>query len=553
MPAMTSDDKTKFFSELESMLARLDDALSAKQSERQLEKSVASFVVALGAVLLSIVFSRQCAEETDDVLAEHGLTTRDVAMRRDASYHAKLTSVFGPILVCMHAFRAPSAAFGDAGAIVVPAQEQFLVRYPACRSTLLCLEWETRLGADHPFRMAQDQLNLFTHQAVTLEDNTIATHLVNANQAIGPSWLYKTPAQIAKALEERVMCDLKTGLPVIDLSSDAHALRRYTDETWGRQWKMVNGVRIWAVDRFTGENIHLGGQFTWGDCEEVATIFARLIEDKILPQDGVYDGVQAQYVWIADGATWFAERIIPLFMGGITQILDVFDALEHASAYADAVVEKSQRSAWKKAVRHALIASDEPVVTSAPTAEEAIETEAEEAMTNVASALPPPIPSKRQPRKGHKKCYDSSRTLRRLKLRAERAEALLEEDTAIEKIVAMMPDESTITEGAAMDAHLNFVNYVGKRTEQMSYLEMQSRGLQIGSGAMESLHKSGSQVRLKRAGVTCLAETSQAILNWRMLRLAGRWDEYWSQPDLSKHMAEHWGGATEKQVQPIAA
>ena len=55
-------------------------------------------------------------------------------------------------------------------------------------------------------------------------------------------------------------------------------------------------------------------------------------------------------------------------------------------------------------------------------------------------------------------------------------------------------------------------------------------------GAMESLHRTGSQARLKRAGCHWTEEVAQAILNLRMLGLSGRWKEYWSQPELP-HLA----------------
>ena len=57
-------------------------------------------------------------------------------------------------------------------------------------------------------------------------------------------------------------------------------------------------------------------------------------------------------------------------------------------------------------------------------------------------------------------------------------------------------------------------------------------GYQIGSGAMESLHRTASQLRIKRPGPGWLPETAQAVFNLRMLALVGRWDEFWNQPDL---------------------
>lgn len=39
-------------------------------------------------------------------------------------------------------------------------------------------------------------------------------------------------------------------------STDAHALRRYVDETWSASWKMVNGIRLWCIDRRSGKVMH---------------------------------------------------------------------------------------------------------------------------------------------------------------------------------------------------------------------------------------------------------------------------------------------------------
>ena len=44
---------------------------------------------------------------------------------------------------------------------------------------------------------------------------------------------------------------------------------------------------------------------------------------------------------------------------------------------------------------------------------------------------------------------------------------------------------------------------------------------------MESLHRTGGQLRLELPGARWLETTSQAIFNLRMLQLAGRWKEFW--------------------------
>ncbi len=62
-------------------------------------------------------------------------------------------------------------------------------------------------------------------------------------------------------------------------------------------------------------------------------------------------------------------------------------------------------------------------------------------------------------------------------------------------------------------------------------------GYSIGSGAMESLHRTAGQARMKIPGGRWLQETSQAIFNLRMMVLAGRWTEFWSKPDLPSLLA----------------
>ena len=70
---------------------------------------------------------------------------------------------------------------------------------------------------------------------------------------------------------------------------------------------------------------------------------------------------------------------------------------------------------------------------------------------------------------------------------------------------------------------------------------------------MESMHRSGSQLRLKLPGARWLRETSQAVLQFRMLDLSGRWDEFWDQKDLTTHIATAFKLAPVEQPSAIAA
>jgi hypothetical protein len=72
---------------------------------------------------------------------------------------------------------------------------------------------------------------------------------------------------------------------------------------------------------------------------------------------------------------------------------------------------------------------------------------------------------------------------------------------------------------------------------RMNYPDYIRRGYQIGSGAMESFHRTGSQQRTKVPGARWLAETSQAIFNLRMVQLVGKWDAFWSQSNFMHQLA----------------
>ena len=97
------------------------------------------------------------------------------------------------------------------------------------RSSELLVEWECALASasDHPFRKAADALLFFSHGAADIEDTTIERHAVAVGAAVPPEWFYLSPAQIREVLETRAVRDLDTGRPLICVSTDAHALRRF--------------------------------------------------------------------------------------------------------------------------------------------------------------------------------------------------------------------------------------------------------------------------------------------------------------------------------------
>ncbi len=310
----------------------VDDLVAATENGetvRLLEERTWRALLEIGQLLLAMVLNIRRATEED--IAERGLTKQQTKLRNEADYWYELTTTFGPVRFFSYAYRDMSTPVGSVTR--VPAREAVVPLYAKTRSSELCLEWESRLGSEHPFRKAQEFLSYFTHGAVELEDTTISRHMVTVAKLIEPEWLYRDPAEIRSVLEERATRDTRTGQPILYMSTDAHALRRYVDETWDAQWKMANGIRLWCVDRNNGAIIHLGGEYTWGDCEEVSVIIDRLVTSGHLAEDGDYgDGTSAKLVVITDGAPWIENHALPLLPWAVP-ILDAYHALEHIGDY----------------------------------------------------------------------------------------------------------------------------------------------------------------------------------------------------------------------------
>jgi hypothetical protein len=124
--------------------------------------------------------------------------------------------------------------------------------------------------------------------------------------------------------------------------------------------------------------------------------------------------------------------------------------------------------------------------------------------------------------------------------RSEVAREASANEDFVARLTELLPDAERLSNQKEIDAHEDFLSYLGANDHRIDYPSFQGRGLQISSGAMESLHRIGSQQRLKRSGITCLPETAQALFDWRMLKLVGRWDEFWRQPNIGTKIAETW-------------
>ena len=473
---------------LDPLLKRADtEAISARTAEEACWEAV----LPLGALLLTSMLGVRCRAESERLVRENGWTLEpdgdglSVRFRLDDDYTARFKSTFGPLAVPLFAIRKASPGV----ATFTPAKALF-PHYPKMRSTELLLEWECAVGADHPFRKAAEALLFFSHGAVDIEDTTIERHAVAIGNAVPTDWLYQTPAKIRHILATQAVRDLDTGLPIIYASTDAHALKRFVDDKWNPKWKMTNGIRVWTIDERTGKTIHLGGEYTWGDCSEVRRCFVRLQTSGVLPADGDYgDGVVAQVALLTDGLDWIAEYVLPLYPGAINS-LDPYHVLQH--------VAESAKKAFPGKKHQGAVAS---IMAKA---RRALGMRRHRERTVLRKG------PNRTRQKSRRSGYDGS------------GERLLEE--------VLRPLLESATRGTRRIKRA--IKYVERNLFRLDYGELRTRRFKIGSGAMESLHRTASQVRLKRAGCHWTAEAAQGILNLRMLGLSGRWREYWDQAAL---------------------
>lgn len=500
--------KSKLLDGLVPKIERLFESAEAGACERVLELDVLSVLLEFGRLLLATLFALQSRRATEQELQARTLDSSQVTLRLDRDYWHTSTTTLGPVRFPLFAYRDRHAK--SSTTTRTPARSLFPL-HQHCRSSQLCLEWETRLGSEHPFRAAQQALTFFTHGAVSLEDTTIASHMAAVGSMVDWRWLYRSVEEIREILRTRATWDAETGRPIIYASSDAHALRRYVDDTWSAAWKMANGLRLWCVDRCTGQIVHLGGEYTWGDCNEVERIVRRLIDSGHLPADGDYgDGVVARVAWITDGMPWFENHVLALFPGALV-ILDGYHVLDHLGKFAAAVWGKGHDKARRfyNRARNALFGTK-----------------------RVRRAKP-------KARKGHRKrsrtvtmAYKRSLESRRNRKATTNAEPLLE----LLRRVKVPVDRASALE--------DILRYIANNAYRMDYARYIELGYQIGSGAMESLHRVASQLRIKRPGPGWLPETAQAVFNLRMLALVGRWDEFWNQQALTDRLVTAFQAAS---------
>jgi hypothetical protein len=472
-------------------------------STRDLELTVAREGMVLLRCVLSFLFAVACRAMMMQDMAKRGLSRKNVRLRTDKQGYAKIQTTLGACT--FPTFSYATVLQGQVGKYVSPGKKSLFPLHPNCRSSPLCLEWESVLAAEHPFRTSQQALGFFSRGTVDIEDTTIAAHAVTVGQMIESYWLYKPVEEIVRILKTQATRD-KQDRPIVYFSTDAHALRRYVEDTWESGWKMSDGLRVWCRDAKTGQIIHLGGEYVWGGIEAAAKAVRYLIQEGILPNDSeLWREANVHLVFLSDGSNAIRDHILPL----LPQATTALDP-NHVAGWFVELAAKVYSGKKGKSKRRKLV---------------------EKAWQIMLGKSPKNRKQAARPRKGHtKKRHPSTRTVAPIDP--------MRPSGAVAKELLELLDQVKPQSKNAKEYHDVLKKRVAKNADRMDYDHYRDRGMDIGSGAMESLHRNGSQQRLKIPGARWQAHTSHAILQLRMLQLSGRWDEYWQQPGLMDQLQE---------------
>ncbi len=499
------------------VLSLVEDLFAQEpQTEFEAEKAVWSTVLALGRVLLTAMLALMCRRLAVASLQERGLQVKDVQFRLDRDYSALVMTTLGKVSVPMFAYRRRSGA--GMYAVYCPARTLW-PWYPRARSSRLALRFETMLGSRVPFREVERMLALLTHGAVKLHDTTIASHCERVASVVSRTYLYTPKAQIREILAQRAVVDETTGRPIVHFSTDGHAERLLEGGTWQRSWRMLNGIRMWCIDKRTGRSIPLGGEFLVGDCHAVAAAFDDLNVLGILPFDGDYgDGVVAQLVFVVDGMPWFEEHVMPKFKDAI-MILDAYHVLEKTGELFSALWGSG--SARAKA---AYATFCRWVTGRCPS-----------------TKATPGLRNAPKPRTGHGKpaSYGKEREFPALCL-AHAAQQGLPEHSGAGVICALLG-----LVGEAADERITAIlGYLVARLDKIRYQEFWHRGFHISSAAMESFNRVAQQ-RIKLPGAAWTPAMAQAILNLRMMNWSENDGRFWADDAIMRRLGDAWHGRSQ--------
>ena len=470
------------------------DELAAASSTRAIELSCWQLVAEIGRHAMATLLAWRCALASQRQCEELGLDAGKVTFRAD--YRGRLTTTFGVVLFPLFAFR---VAKGQP--TLVPGRDEVMPLSGKCRSSDLCVEWCALVATLHPFRKAESLLTYFTHGAVTLEDTTIERYALRVGNMITQEWCYLRRENLVQVLRERATCDALTGRAILYASCDAHALRRYAGSSWQADWKMVNGIRLWCVDRVDGSPIHVGGQFTSGDAKQVGKVVQALFDSDYLPPDGRFDDTLAvTYVVIVDGMPWIKDHVCSRFRDAV-QILDAYHVMEKLSAYSKTRFACSyDAKEWYQRALFCLF-----------------------------GRLPRSKPKQSWKRRGHRKNRRRPRAPEPARFGSQRP-----------SLAKLRDHIGPASNGPTKE----LLSYLANNEHRLDFASYRERGLQIGSGPMEAFHRTGSQDRMKRPGARWTVEALEALLRLRMLELSGRWTEWWSQPHGFAANTNHFRNVT---------
>ena len=104
---------------------------------------------------------------------------------------------------------------------------------------------------------------------------------------------------------------------------------------------------------------------------------------------------------------------------------------------------------------------------------------------------------------------------------AEQSNCLLED--GIDQVIETINNTKT-TAGKATQTKRSLLNYYEVNQKRMKYKTFRDKGLLIGSGAMESAHRTVVQSRLKRSGQRWSIRGAQNVLNLRTINKSGHWN-----------------------------
>ncbi len=490
-PCLTGD-ATRVKAELMATFERMLDWLLAvplDRSVRDLERDTWTGLFTVGALVFAAVLSVRCRDHTLADIHARQVPRDQWRFRMDGDYLIRLSTTFGRIEFPSFAWR---DLRGPSEVTRTPAIAHIAPLRPKCRSSALLLEWTCRAGADAPFRRAADMLRFFSHGAIDIEDTTISAHLVRVGTLVDRAWQYRTRANIIAILRDRATRD-RGGAPILYASTDACSLRRFVDKTTSAAWKNANGLRFWCTDKVTGETIHLGGEYTWLDCAAVAEVLVDLDRLGLVPRDGKYDDLVVQITVVTDGQPWIHERMVGWFTRPIA-ILDPYHLIERLGNDAKELFGEGTKAARRWMARAVMIV-----------------------LGNVKRSDPTP-----KLRAGRPHC--------RRKPKALPPGACPSRDAPTTLLAHVL--DASVKDGAA-EVRTRLANFIEDNLSRIGYRVFRWLGLAIGSGAMESLHRTAVQARIKLPGCRWLEETSDRIFAVRMMTLAGRWDDFWGQPDLT--------------------